>query len=363
MADTPTSQAAEIAAPASTQAEQVHGVVIVPDVRHGPNDNADADSAYEVPPESTASLRSSILEFQTENGRTYHSLSAGKYVLPNDEASRVPILIRSVHNLNFLTYDYRLALCPKNNGAKRVLDMGTGTGVWAVDYADAHPEAEVIGVDLSPIQPNFVPPNVRFEIDDLEKEWTWAHKFDFIFCRSLSGSFPDWEPVLQKVYDQLEPGGYFEIQDGAFPVGTDDNTIPRDSSLLRWCNLLVEASGNLGRPVDQVYNYSTIMRKIGFVDCVDRNFKWPTNTWPKNKRFKEMGMWSLAALDAGLEGLSMALLTRGLNWTMEETLAFCVNVRREMRDPRIHAYWPVHVAYGRKPENVPAAATAEDTST
>lgn len=63
-----------------------------------------------------------------------------------------------------------------NDGAKRVLDMGTGTGMWAMDYgelvqllymvrqgeadmltihsiADAHPDAEVIGVDLSPIQP------------------------------------------------------------------------------------------------------------------------------------------------------------------------------------------------------------------
>ncbi|KAM0272517.1 hypothetical protein ACHAQH_008699, partial [Verticillium albo-atrum] len=331
----------------------------VPDVQPGNNDGGDADSTYEVPPESTASLRSSILEFQTENGRTYHSLSAGKYVLPNDEQESERLDI--VHNLNFLTYDYRLALCPKNDGAKRVLDMGTGTGVWAVDYADAFPEAEVIGVDLSPIQPSFVPPNVRFELDDLEKEWTWAHKFDFIFCRSLAGSFPNWESIFQKAYDQLEPGGYFEIQDGTFPVGTDDNTLPKDSALVRWCNLLVQAGANLGRPVDQVYNYSTIMRKVGFVDCVDRDFKWPTNTWPKDKRYKEMGMWSLAALDGGLEGLSMALFTRGLNWTMEETLAFCIDVRKEMRNPRIHAYWPIHVSYGRKPESAVAAPAAEET--
>jgi methylase of polypeptide subunit release factors len=45
-------------------------------------------------------------------------------------------------------------LCPKNNGAKRVLDLGTGSGIWAIEYADAHPEADVIGVDLSPVQPH-----------------------------------------------------------------------------------------------------------------------------------------------------------------------------------------------------------------
>ncbi|KAF4884044.1 putative methyltransferase tdiE [Colletotrichum fructicola] len=38
--------------------------------------------------DSLASLRSSILDYRRENGRTYHRLSDGKYVLPNDEQSR-----------------------------------------------------------------------------------------------------------------------------------------------------------------------------------------------------------------------------------------------------------------------------------
>jgi tRNA G46 methylase TrmB len=36
----------------------------------------------------------------------------------------------------------------------RNLDIGTGTGIWAVDMAVAYPSAEVIGTALSPIQPN-----------------------------------------------------------------------------------------------------------------------------------------------------------------------------------------------------------------
>lgn len=53
----------------------------------------------------------------------------------------------------------KLHFCPLGEHPGRVLDLGTGTGIWAVDMGDAYPSAEVIGVDLSPIQPTFVPPN------------------------------------------------------------------------------------------------------------------------------------------------------------------------------------------------------------
>jgi SAM-dependent methyltransferase len=41
----------------------------------------------------------------------------------------------------------------------RILDVGTGTGIWAIDIADKYPMAEVIGTDITPIQPAWVPPN------------------------------------------------------------------------------------------------------------------------------------------------------------------------------------------------------------
>lgn len=51
------------------------------------------------------------------------------------------------HNLFLLTFDDKLGLAPPNKPdvkVKHVLDIGTGTGIWAIDYADEHPEAQVI---------------------------------------------------------------------------------------------------------------------------------------------------------------------------------------------------------------------------
>lgn len=51
-----------------------------------------------------------------------------------------------------LTLQGELGLCPKVDNAKRVLDAGTGSGVWAIDYADTHPDAEVFFT--TPVSPN-----------------------------------------------------------------------------------------------------------------------------------------------------------------------------------------------------------------
>jgi ubiquinone/menaquinone biosynthesis C-methylase UbiE len=41
------------------------------------------------------------------------------------------------HHIFRLTLDDRLCLCPKNDGAKRALDLGTGTGIWCIEYGES----------------------------------------------------------------------------------------------------------------------------------------------------------------------------------------------------------------------------------
>ena len=62
----------------------------------------------------------------------------------------------------------RLFLSPLSRATppRRILDIATGMGDWAIQMGDLFPDAQVIGTDLSPIQPEEVPPNVEFYIED-----------------------------------------------------------------------------------------------------------------------------------------------------------------------------------------------------
>jgi SAM-dependent methyltransferase len=100
---------------------------------------------------------------------------------------------------------------------QKVIDVGTGTGIWAMyliypyiaasaklrirDFADQFPSTEVTGTDISPIQPSFVPPNLKFEIDDAQLDWTYpSDHFDFVHLRCLMGSISDWPRLYSQIY-------------------------------------------------------------------------------------------------------------------------------------------------------------------
>ncbi|GJC96242.1 hypothetical protein ColKHC_05068 [Colletotrichum higginsianum] len=95
------------------------------------------------------------------------------------------------------------------------------------------------------------------------------------------------------------------------------------------------------------------MTEVGFEDVVLTKNKWPMNSWPKDQHYKTLGAWSLENYLQGIEGWTMPAFTKGLGWTKDQVQVFLIDVRNEMKDRTIHAYWPVYSIYGRKPVPAP----------
>ena len=249
----------------------------------------------------------------------------------------------------------KLFLAPIGPEPQKVLDIGTGTGIWAMDFADQYPSAQVIGTDLSPIQPTFVPPNVQFEIDDAASEWIFPKEsFDFIHVRGLFGSLRDWPAFYRQVLAHLKPGAYFEQLECSCYCHADDGTTPPGSPLVRWGELFTEAGIRTGKTVNVIDYQYRWLQEAGFEDVKEYRFKMPDGPWPsarteEGKKLKEIGKWRLLEVEAGMEGWAMALFTRVLGMSYEEVQVFLAEMRKAWRDNRVHGYTRVGVVYGRKP--------------
>lgn len=129
-----------------------------------------------------------------------------------------------------------------------------------------------------------------------------------------------------------------EIQDYILPSQSNDGSMD-GTDLEKWCLLMLEGAGKIGRPMDQTHNYRKWMEEIGFVDIEEKTFVWPTNTWPKNRKMKELGRWNEVNICEGIEGFSLALFTRVLGWKKEEVEVFTAKVRNDLKNRDIHGYF------------------------
>jgi ribosomal protein L11 methylase PrmA len=67
---------------------------------------------------------------------------------------------------------------PLTTDPARILDLGTESGIWAIEAANKYASAIAMGVDIAAVQPTS---NRSFEILDIEDSWMMSpNSFDFI---------------------------------------------------------------------------------------------------------------------------------------------------------------------------------------
>ncbi|RDW74836.1 S-adenosyl-L-methionine-dependent methyltransferase-1 [Coleophoma cylindrospora] len=275
-----------------------------------------------------------------------YSFKDSEYIRPNDETEvdRLDMM----HHIFRVMQGGKLFEAPVPKSVQRVLDLGCGTGLWAMEFAEEHPSAEVLGVDLSPIQPNFVPPNVKFEIDDIELDFPDSRSYDYIHCRYMSYAIKDWPRLVQQVYKHTLPNGIVEFTDYDLTYRSDDGTLD-NTTLKAWGDDLPRAGRMMGRePCPGLYLEKWV-REAGFTNIEHKVYKIPLGPWPADKHLKMLGAYNYLMLMQGIEAFSLRLFINVLKWSYEEVQVLLVKVRNDLKDRRIHAYTEMHVVWGQKP--------------
>ncbi|KAJ4298850.1 hypothetical protein N0V90_004093 [Kalmusia sp. IMI 367209] len=296
-------------------------------------DGDDGDSAYGDDLESyTTSLKSTVLNYRFENGRRYHGYKdEATYFWPNDDEENDRLDL--YHHIQTLSLNGELHLAPIGDHPQRILDVGTGTGIWAIDMGDKYPSAEILGNDISPIQPTLVPPNVKFEVDDLEEEWVYSTKFDYIHVRFV------------------KPGGWVEFQDFDTRFYTRGGEYTKDCKLGQWADKIADGLRKFGNEPDPGAQIENWVRENGFINVEARTFPFPVGTWPKDKKLKEVGAFNLLQFLDNLEALTMRIYQNAWGWSADEVKVLCAELRKELRNPRMLLQHNYYVVWAQKPAN------------
>ncbi|KAF8544016.1 S-adenosyl-L-methionine-dependent methyltransferase [Trichophaea hybrida] len=273
-------------------------------------DDGDIDgyesSSYGSYESTRTSINHSINEYLYENGRRYHVyFGTDRNILPADEIEKDRLDF--YHDIFLIILHGKLHQAPIKAAPERILDIGTGTGIWAIEMADRYPTSEVIGTDLIPIQPPWAPPNCRFEIEDVEEEWPYPpNSFDFIHARQINQGIRDWPKVVSQFYRCTKPGGYAELVEGGSAIFSDDNTMKDDNPCKVYFETLEDAMIKFGRPAAFGERMKERLENAGFLDVQVLKFKQPMGPWPKDKRLKAIGAMMLKHSESGFPAYALA---------------------------------------------------------
>ncbi|KAF9634817.1 S-adenosyl-L-methionine-dependent methyltransferase [Lasiodiplodia theobromae] len=308
--------------------------------------------------DGSVSLTSSLRAHVFENGRRYHKYLDGQYNFPNDEKAQEREDMK--HAIVVAAMDEKLHFAPIGPNPQYCLDLGTGTGAWAVEMGEAYPSAAVEGVDLSPIQPTWVPPNVKFTVDDIEAPWLHpADHFDYVHARHGVEAFKDYPAVLKQAYKHLRPGGWMELQEFEYMPYADDDSMPPNYALREMLELVTAGLRTMSIDLRRARPSSSsspspssldaALAAAGFEDVSVRQIKVPIGAWPKDAFLRNLGLCWQANIAEGLQGITLRPLGRGLGWETERIEVFLAEVRRALADRAVHAYMNLFVFCGRKP--------------
>ncbi|KAI1824983.1 S-adenosyl-L-methionine-dependent methyltransferase [Xylaria intraflava] len=248
-------------------------------------------------------------------GHKYHG--SGQIFIPFDEKEQRRMELQ--HRMTRICLNGALTTTRIPLDVKQIVDLGTGTGLWALEMAARYPQAEILGIDISRIQKTTaIPPNVKFAINNVEHPWpTPADSIDFLHIRGLSGGVRDWPAVFKQAYEKLKPGGLFEWTEIAIQV-FDFNGKFRDDVI---CPKFLSVWRDLSKRYDVDFNPWTNapvwLVEAGFENIVQRNEILPLGDWAQDEKLRTRQVLMNEIAQKHMSNHCGLLFTKS-GWTQEQ---------------------------------------------
>ncbi|EFY92269.1 hypothetical protein MAC_01540 [Metarhizium acridum CQMa 102] len=294
------------------------------------DDEFDLDSGLQGD-DTTASLASSIYtSFAYERGRRYQTFGDGQYPIPNDD------LEQNREDMKHAMY----------------------------------PSAHVCGIDLTPIQPEWVPANVSFLVDDCTLDWI-ERDVDLAHFRFMVMILKDIPTVLGHAYEyviwcrstlpaaghgfvidshsrSLRPGGWVELQELQGVPLCDDGTMSDEDPVKSLYDTAGAAYKKFGLSTTLPAELEPYLREAGFENVHCRIMKVPIGTWAKGKIMRAIGLYQKMAILDFIPTLAgrpfQALQISEADAEIRVALA-----RKGLEDTSVHRYFNYYFWYAQKP--------------
>jgi Methyltransferase domain len=181
-------------------------------------------------------------------------------------------------------------------------------------------------------------------VDDFETEWRYSKPFDYIHGREIAGAIKDFDKLVLQAFTHLKPGRFLELQFLRVKLYADDDSLEKAPYMVQLTHKVQEASITSSKRLNNMDECPEKMIKAGFTDVTCKIVKVPITPWPKDPKQKEIRKYMPQATTS----YSYALLSRVTGWKREEIEDLLAHVRKELKNPAVHAYLKLYLVYGKK---------------
>ncbi|KAF7366962.1 Methyltransferase str3 [Mycena sanguinolenta] len=142
---------------------------------------------------------------------------SARYEHPEDDSFVYPVLppasdserLDTMHNTIARYFGNKLGPAPLDGlHPRKIIELGCGSGAWAIQAAKQFPDAQVVAVDQSPLPDRIIPSNMSFQLANLAQRLEFQDEtFDIVHARMVMMHVADGSNALLRASRLVKPGG------------------------------------------------------------------------------------------------------------------------------------------------------------